>query len=237
MKNNRKSIFGGLSEGRGFYAAMALCLLGAIAAAWISVDRTVSSANEEENIPKQESRVTESEKYSPEDSVFATRETAKPKADVPAEEKSEAPGEKAPVPARKAAKFAMPVSGEIIGKHSLGELVKYEALGEWRTHDGIDIAADAGAEIKAAAEGKITAIRSDPLWGMTVEIDHGKGITGIYSGLADEITLKQGDEVKSGDIIGKLGETNLAEADKSSHLHFAMKENGKFIDPLEKLGK
>ena len=45
-----------------------------------------------------------------------------------------------------------------------------------------------------------------------------------------------GDEVKAGDVIGTLGETNLAEIGENSHLHFAMKKDGKFIDPKEKLG-
>ena len=76
---------------------------------------------------------------------------------------------------------------------------------------------------------------NDPLWGTVVEISHEGNVTTIYSGLAPEVSLKTGDEVKAGDVIGKLGETNLAEVDKDSHLHFAMKENGKFIDPMTKL--
>ena len=129
----------------------------------------------------------------------------------------------------------MPVKGEICGKHSEGELVKYEALNEWRTHDGIDIAAKAGTEILAAADGKILSVKNDPLWGTVVEILHDGNIVTIYSGLAPEISLKADDEIKAGEVIGKLGETNLAEVDKDSHLHFAMKENGKFIDPLTKI--
>ena len=129
----------------------------------------------------------------------------------------------------------MPLSGEISGKHSGGELVKYEALDEWRTHDGIDIAAETGAEIKAAAKGKVSSVKNDPLWGTVVEISHDGNITTIYSGLAPELSVKPGDEIELGDVIGTLGETNLAEADKNSHLHFAMKEKGKFIDPLTKI--
>ena len=113
--------------------------------------------------------------------------------------------------------------------------MKYEALGEWRTHDGIDIAGEIGAEIKAAGDGKISSVTSDPLWGTVVEISHDGNVTTIYCGLAPEISVKPGDEVKAGDVIGNLGETNLAEIDKDSHLHFAMKEKGKFIDPMSKI--
>ena len=129
----------------------------------------------------------------------------------------------------------MPLEGEVIGNHSGGELVKYEALDEWRTHDGIDISAEAGAEIKASGDGKILSVTNDPLWGTVVEISHEGNFVTIYSGLAPEVSVKTGDEVKTGDVIGKLGETNLAEIDKDSHLHFSMKEKGKFIDPMTKL--
>ena len=129
----------------------------------------------------------------------------------------------------------MPLKGEICGNHSAGELVKYEALNEWRTHDGIDIAGEIGAEILACADGKILSVTNDPLWGTVVEIQHEGNIISVYSGLAPEVSVKVGDEIKAGDVIGTLGETNLAEVDMDSHLHFAMKENGKVIDPRTKI--
>ena len=228
MKNN-KSSFGG------FYAAMAVCLLGAVAAAWVTAGTAINSLNEQSDVPKAENRVISDENYNKNDSIFASEDVGKPKEDVKIE-KPQDKTEKNPLkPANKGTTFIMPVKGEIIGSHSSGELVKYEALGEWRTHDGIDIKAEAGSEIKAAADGKIKSVSEDPLWGTVIEIEHEKGIVTLYYGLAKEVPVKAGDEVKSGDVIGTLGETNLAEVDKDSHLHFAMKENGKFIDPKEKI--
>lgn len=235
MKNNKKSSFGGLFAGKGFYAAMAVCLLGAIAAAWVTAGRAINSINEQQNVPKTENRVISDENYNKNDSIFASEDVGKPKEDIKIEKPEEKPEESTFNFVNKGVTFSMPVSGEIIGSHSAGELVKYEALNEWRTHDGIDIKAEAGAEIKAAADGKIKSVTNDPLWGKVIEIEHEKGVTTIYSGLAEEVPVKAGDEVKSGDVIGNLGETNLAEIDKDSHLHFAMKENGKFIDPKTKI--
>lgn len=236
MKNNKKSGFGSLFSGKGFYAALAVCLLGAVTAAWVTVDRTISSINEASDVPEPETRVIAEEKYDPEDSIFASEDVAKPKEDVKIEDpQTPKKEESAPNTSKNKTAFSMPVKGEICGTHSGGELVKYEALNEWRTHDGIDIAADAGAEILACADGKVISVTNDPLWGTVVEIQHEGNIISVYSGLAPETAVKAGDEVKAGDLIGTLGETNLAEVNMDSHLHFAMKENGKFIDPKTKI--
>lgn len=234
MKNNKKGGLGGFLAGRGFYAAMAVCLLGAVAAAWVTASQTISSINEKDDVPKPSRTAVEEDVYDPSESIFAAEDVGKPKEDVRIEEEPKK-DESTFNFLNKGTQYVLPLSGEIIGSHSAGELVKYEALGEWRTHDGMDIAGEAGAEIKAAADGKILSVTSDPLWGTMVEIDHDKGITTIYCGLAPEVSVAVGDEVKSGDVIGTLGETNLAETDKATHLHFAMKENGKFIDPETKV--
>lgn len=235
MKNNRKGI-GGLFAGRGFYAAMALCLLGAVAAAWITANRTIDSINEKEDVPKPEVRTVTDEEYDPSESVFASEDVGAPKEDIriPEEETAEKEEETFSFFSKKTA-FSMPVDGEICKNHSGGELVKYEALGEWRTHDGIDIAAETGSEIKAAADGEVLSVKNDPLWGTVVEIGHEGDIVTVYSGLSPEVPVEAGAKVKSGEVIGTLGETNLAETDDVSHLHFAMKEKGGFIDPLTKL--
>ncbi len=236
MKNNKKSGLGGFLAGRGFYAAMAVCLLGAVAAAWVTAGRTIDSINEKNNVSVPENRVVSEEKYNPEESLFASEDVSKPKEDVKIE-KPETSGKEENTFNFFGSKssFSMPAEGEICASHSGGELVKYDALDEWRTHDGIDIACPAGTEIKAVSDGTISSVSNDPLWGTTVEITHKGNIISIYCGLSSEISFKNGDEVKAGDVIGTLGETNLAEVDKDSHLHFAMKENGKFIDPMTKI--
>ena len=234
MKNNKKGGLGGFLAGKGFYAAMAVCLIGAVGAAWVTAGRAIDSIGEKDNVSVPENRVVSEEKYDPDDSIFASEDVAKPKEDVKIEKPEEKPEENT-FNFFKKSEFSMPLEGKIIGNHSGGELVKYEALDEWRTHDGIDISAEADAEIKASGDGKILSVTNDPLWGTVVEISHEGNFVTIYSGLAPEVSVKTGDEVKTGDVIGKLGETNLAEIDKDSHLHFSMKEKGKFIDPMTKI--
>ncbi|MGN1133488.1 MAG: peptidoglycan DD-metalloendopeptidase family protein [Oscillospiraceae bacterium] len=126
----------------------------------------------------------------------------------------------------------MPVNGEIIKPFSNGELVKSETLGVWKTHDGVDIKAAAGTQVKSMNHGTVTKVWEDPLWGNCVIIDHGNGVEGYYYNLSKGITVIEGDTVDSGDVIGAVGDTATIEAAEPSHLHFALKRNGKWIDPI-----
>ncbi len=232
MKNS-SSGFGRFMAGRGFYAALAVCLVGAAAAAWITVDRSISSASERNSsVPVEQASRDE---YKP-GSAFDAADAAVPKRDAPVEQSgSESSFAETFNFIKKEQKFTMPAEGNILRGHSGGELVKYDSLNEWRTHDGIDIEAAAGAEVKAAAAGTVKTVKNDPLWGWTVELEHDGGFTTIYCGLA-EPSLTEGGEVAAGQVLGTLGDGNLAEVSDPSHLHFAMKQDGKFIDPSEKLG-
>ena len=127
----------------------------------------------------------------------------------------------------------MPVNGEILEPFSNGELVKSETLGYWKTHDGVDIKADLGEPVKAMNKGTVTKIWDDPLWGNCMTIDHGNGIVGHYYNLSKEMSVKEGDEVNAGEVIGAVGDTAQAEVAELSHLHFGLKKNGQWIDPIE----
>ncbi|MCD8107425.1 MAG: M23 family metallopeptidase [Oscillospiraceae bacterium] len=125
----------------------------------------------------------------------------------------------------------LPVSGEILTEFSWGELVKTSGS-VWKTHDGIDIAAEEGTSVKSMTSGTVTEIYSDTLWGNCVVIDHGDTVIGYYCGLSDDISVSVGDTVASGTIIGTVGNTADIEADMESHLHFALKYENAWIDPI-----
>ena len=126
----------------------------------------------------------------------------------------------------------MPVNGEILEPFSRGELVKSSTLGIWKTHDGVDIAAKAGTPVRAMNSGEVTSVTEDPLWGYTVIIDHGSGLMGYYYNLTSAVTVSEGDKVQSGQTIGAVGESAEIEAAMQTHLHFGLKKNGEWIDPL-----
>lgn len=128
---------------------------------------------------------------------------------------------------------ALPIQGEIINAYSDGELVKSETLNLWQTHDGIDISAEAGADIKAAGEGTILNVWEDPLWGICVSIDHGNGYVSNYCGVDKNVPVSIGQEVACGDIIARVGNTAECECELVSHLHFEVKKDGEYIDPVK----
>ena len=130
--------------------------------------------------------------------------------------------------------FVSPVVGEVTKHHSIDTPVFSNTLNEWRVHTGIDISADEGAEVFCSADGVVTKIYSDPLLGKTVEVTHEGGIVSTYSNLATaSIAVNEGDEVKSGALLGKVGDTSLSELADEAHLHFCIKVNGVSVNPLD----
>ena len=127
-----------------------------------------------------------------------------------------------------------PVVGEITKSHSLDMPVFSATLNEWRVHTGIDISAEEGAEVFAAAAGTVSRVYSDPFLGKTVEITHDGGVVSVYSNLENTgITVSEGQAVSAGAKIGVVGDTSLSELADEAHLHFAVKVNGVSVNPLD----
>lgn len=147
-----------------------------------------------------------------------------------AEETEEA--EEVNKPVKSEARNIMPVEGEISHPFSNGELVKSETLGVWKTHDGCDILCPLGTDVKSMSSGVVNEIREDPLWGICVVIEQDNGLTVEYCGLAKELNIKTGQEIKEGEIIGKTSDTCQIEIVQEPHLHLGVKQGGKWIDPM-----
>lgn len=135
-------------------------------------------------------------------------------------------------PVKSEARNIMPVEGEISHPFSNGELVKSETLGVWKTHDGCDILCPLGTDVKSMSSGVVNEIREDPLWGICVVIEQDNGLTVEYCGLAKELNIKTGQDIKEGEIIGKTSDTCQIEIVQEPHLHLGVKQGGKWIDPI-----
>lgn len=94
-------------------------------------------------------------------------------------------------------------------------------------HNGIDIGANAGSNVKAPANGIIDSVSYDNINGNRVRINHGNGVISIYIHL-ERYLVKSGQNVSQGDIIGIVGSTGQA---KGAHLHFSIKENDAYVNP------
>ena len=135
-------------------------------------------------------------------------------------------------PVMSEARNIMPVHGEISHPFSNGELVKSETLGVWKTHDGCDILCPLGTDVKSMSSGTVSEIKEDPLWGICVIVEQDNGLTVEYCGLAKELSIKTGQEIKEGEIIGKTSDTCQIEIVQEPHLHLGVKQGGKWIDPM-----
>ena len=127
-----------------------------------------------------------------------------------------------------------PLDGEVVGAFSVDQLVYNETLADWRTHDGIDIAAAAGSDVLAASSGTIVSVDDDPLMGTIVTIDHTDGCRTMYANLQSNPPISPGESVSAGQRIGAVG-TSTAEAAQGPHLHFSVLKDGISMDPNEYL--
>ncbi|MDP3907902.1 M23 family metallopeptidase [Novosphingobium sp.] len=127
-------------------------------------------------------------------------------------------------PDTKAPRFAWPHGGKVRREFS--------PRGKSGWHDGIDLTADKGDAVRAAAAGKVIFAGQGPKeYGLTVIVYHTGRWTTTYSFL-DKITVKDGEAVKQGERIGLAGETGLA---TSPQVHFEVRRNRVALDPVDYL--
>lgn len=131
--------------------------------------------------------------------------------------------------------FISPVCGKVSADHSENVLVYSDTMGDYRTHSGIDIATADSAVVVAAADGVISELWEDPMWGFCISIEHEGGAVSYYKNLSRESITGNvtGTEVRAGNVIGNVGGTALCEIAEDPHLHFELKINGKSVDPTE----
>lgn len=127
--------------------------------------------------------------------------------------------------------WVWPVSGKIDVPYSVTALIYDKKLGDWRTHDGIDIAAKLGDKVAAVSAGKVESVARDDMNGTTVVIVHDGGVRSCYANLEATPTVKKGDSVMQGETIGSVGATAAGETRDATHLLFKMTLNGQSVDP------
>lgn len=122
--------------------------------------------------------------------------------------------------------FAWPLTGRV--------LLKFGPFGSGRRNDGINIAADQGAPVLAAADGVVVYAGNDiASYGGLVLIRHGERWTTAY-GHASQLLVTRGQAVRRGQLIARAGESGTVDRPQ---LHFEIREGRKPVDPLLKLPK
>jgi murein DD-endopeptidase MepM/ murein hydrolase activator NlpD len=124
----------------------------------------------------------------------------------------------------------LPVRPPLIGDAELTSPFGYRRdpfLGRLALHPGVDLVQDYGAEIHATAAGRV--VHAGPMggYGNMVEIDHGNGLATRY-GHMSEVLVEEGQEVKAGAPLGRLGSTGRS---TGPHLHYEVRVDGEPVDP------
>ncbi len=130
------------------------------------------------------------------------------------------------------AEFLYPADGEIILGYN-NKPTYSEAFDDWRTHEGIDIAANIGGDVFASKSGKISKIFNDSIYGLTIAIEHDENTKTLYSNLADTNNLREGDTVSRGDLIAHVGESAAGEQNLPPHIHFEILIDNKPKNPSD----
>ncbi len=126
--------------------------------------------------------------------------------------------------------FAWPVLGRVSGVFGSQRILNGEPK---RPHFGIDVAAPVGTPIGAAADGIVVLAHENMYYtGGTVMLDHGHGLTSVYSHLK-EVLAKEGQRVTRGTPIGTLGATGRA---TGPHLDWRVNWFGERLDPALLVG-
>ena len=227
MANKFKSLLGG----GGFYAVLALCVIAAGVGGYFLLLREEPVQEVPEETP--EVQTTASAELPEHEPVVET---------VPLEEPEEETApfsmpevsvlvDDTPVAAEEPHVVVSPLQGEVVAAFSVDQLVYNATLEDWRTHDGVDIAAAEGDPVLAACAGTVLSVAEDPLMGTTVVIGHSGGYETTYANLQSAPPVAEGTAVSAGQTIGAVGTTAAAESAQGAHLHFTVAKDGEAVDP------
>ena len=131
--------------------------------------------------------------------------------------------------------YVRPSGGAVIKPCSIKELAYSRTMKDWRTHNGLDIAAEKGEIVKSVAEGKVSDIMHDSLYGTTIVVNQNDGLMVYYRGLNKDTAVREGENIAAGATIGTVGEIPCEAAD-GTHLHIEVMRENKYLDPADILG-
>ena len=217
-----------LLEKDGFYVALFVCIcLIAIGGVWFtknnvdeltSNDLFVNKVNE--NSEREEDEVHLIEKETEQDDSIPTSTQSNDNLEK-AKEKQE----------NKNSKLSF-LGTKVIREYSEKEPSYSKTLDLCEVHRGIDVSTDKNFEVKSLLDGKVVDVFKDDKHGISVKVQSTDNVVVIYSNLDEKTSVKKGQEITEGQILGKVGNTTSVESEDGIHVHVEAFNGEKSIDPM-----
>lgn len=129
--------------------------------------------------------------------------------------------------------FDLPFENATISKQYTDKSLLYDNTTKlWCTHQGIDFACKEGTRILAVFSGTIEKIENSMMNGTTVYLKVSDELTVVYKGLSSNVSVKEGDKIAKGTLIG-TATSFLSEKADGVHLHLELLKNNNLTDPTE----
>ncbi len=245
-------------QSKGFYVALTAVIIGSVIASYLAVNtmlRELGSVEQapptnpiiesedvtwnepiadvevkEENLPVSPSTQTQasSSQQQQAQQTQPSSVSSLPSSSSQLQEQASSLPEPANLQATQTSLYSWPVQGNILQAYSGDELVYNETMGDWRTHNGVDIAAEIGSTVVSPATLTVASVTQGGEWAGVVTLESNDITVTVY-GLND-ITVKQGQSVKQGAEIGKVAHF-AAEMTLDPHIHVEVQKNGTFVNP------
>lgn len=129
--------------------------------------------------------------------------------------------------------LALPVIGEVLLDYSMDKAVYHATMQQYHYNPALVVAASEGQTITAAADGIVSDVYYDSQTGNTIRFDLGNGYMLTYGQLED-ISLKAGDRVAAGDVVGKVAKPTIYYTEEGTNVYYKLTKDGVPIDPLKR---
>lgn len=129
-----------------------------------------------------------------------------------------------------------PIAGNIVMNYSMDSTILHKTLGTYKTNPAINISAEIGTNVGAAASGIVQSIYDSEETGTTMVIAVGSGYVTTY-GLLDNLAVEEGDSVTAGQVIGTVGAPTAYYVEEGPNVYFAVSKDGTPVDPTEYLAE
>ncbi len=202
------------SAARGFFVALAVCLIAVGGVAVVTFSDSVNTPSAIDDTPTTTAFHEAAQITAPPTTTTAATTTRTASTTATTTTPTAAP------------LYVLPLSNTVLTSYSDTPLYN-ETLRTYRAHQAVDFDGEEGQKVRALAAGTVTAIEDDALWGPCITVDHGNNIISVYRGVSAQVAVD--DVLDVGTILGTVGAIPC-EKHLGPHLHLELYQNGSPVD-------